>query len=50
LPQQWKESIIVPSNYKGITLLLTIYKILSNILSRLIPYVEKVIGDYQCGF
>jgi hypothetical protein len=46
LPQQWKESIIVPiykkgdkidrSNYRGISLLQTIYKILYNILvSRL---------------
>jgi len=27
------------------------YKILSNILlSRLIPYVKEIVGDYQCGF
>jgi hypothetical protein len=42
LPQQWKESIIVPiykkgdktdyNNYEGISLLLTAYKILSNSL------------------
>jgi hypothetical protein len=48
LPDQWKESIIVPvhkkgdktdcSNYRGISLLSTLYKILSNILlSRLSP-------------
>jgi hypothetical protein len=47
LPHQWKESIVVPihkkgektdcSNYRGISLLSTSYKILSNILlSRLI--------------
>jgi hypothetical protein len=61
LPQQWKESIIVPiykksdktesSNYRGISLLSTSYKILSNILlSRLTPYVDEIIGDHQCEF
>jgi hypothetical protein len=61
LPHQWKESIVVPvrrkgdktdcSNYRGISLLSTSYKILSNILlSRLIPYVDEIIGDHQCGF
>ena len=39
------------SNYKGISLLPTTYKMLSNILlSRLTPYAEKIIGDHQCGF
>jgi hypothetical protein len=49
LPQQWKESIIVPihkkgdktdwNNYRGISLLSTAYKTLSNILlARLTPY------------
>ena len=48
LPEEWKESIIVPihkkgyktdcGNYRGISLLPTTYKLLSNILlSRLIP-------------
>jgi hypothetical protein len=61
LPQQWKESIIIPihkkgdktdyNNYRGISLLSTAYKILSNILlTRLTPYVNEVIGDHQCGF
>jgi hypothetical protein len=61
LPQQWKESFVVPihkksdktdcSNYRGISLLSTSYKILSNILvSRLIPYADEIIGDHQCGF
>jgi hypothetical protein len=61
LPQQWKESIIMPihkkgdetecNNYRGISLLSTAYKILSNILlARLTPYVNEVIGDHQCGF
>jgi hypothetical protein len=60
LSEQWKESIIVPiykkgdrtdcSNYRGISLLSNSYKILSNILlSRLIPYVDEIIGDHQCG-
>ena len=59
LPEHWKESIIVPiykkgektncSNYRGISLLLTCYKILSNIiLGRLTPYVDEIIGDHQC--
>jgi len=49
LPEEWKESIIVSnykkgdktgcSNYKGISLLSSTFKILSNILlSRLTPY------------
>jgi hypothetical protein len=61
LPDQWKESIIVPvhkkgdkidcNNYPGISLLSTRYKILSNILlSRLSPYIDEIIGDHQCGF
>ena len=55
LPEECKESIIIPiykkgdkkdcSSYRGISLLQTIYKILSNILlSRLTPYAEKIIG------
>ena len=40
-----------PSNYRGISLLSTMYKILSNILlSSLTPYAEEIIGDHQCGF
>jgi hypothetical protein len=61
LPQQWKESIIVPihkkddktdgNNYPGISLLSTAYKILSTILlAKLTPYVNEFIDDYQCGF
>ncbi|PNF18055.1 hypothetical protein B7P43_G06939, partial [Cryptotermes secundus] len=60
LPDQWKEPIIVPVhkkgdktnciNHRGISLLLTSYKILSNILlSRLSPYIDEIIGDHQCG-
>ena len=61
LSDEWKESIIVHiykrgdktdyNNYRGISLLPTTYKVLSNILlSRLTPYAEDVIGDHQCGF
>jgi len=61
LPEEWKESIIVPvykkgdktdcNSYRGISLLPTTYKILSNILlSRLIPYAEEVSRHHQCGF
>jgi len=39
------------NNYRGISLLPTTYKILSNILlSRLIPYAEETTGDHQCEF
>ncbi|KAJ4439572.1 hypothetical protein ANN_07699 [Periplaneta americana] len=39
------------STFRGISLLLTSYKILSNIfLRRLTPYVDEIIGDHQCGF
>jgi hypothetical protein len=61
LPDQWKESIIVPvqikgdkidcHNYRGISLLSTSYTVLSNILlSRLDLYVDEIIGGHQCGF
>jgi len=39
------------SNYRGISLLSSTYKILSNILpSRLTPYAEKITGGHQYGF
>jgi hypothetical protein len=39
------------SNYRDISHLPTIYKMLSNILqSRLPPYAEELVGDHQCGF
>lgn len=38
-------------NYRGISLLDTSYKILSNILlTRLKPYGEEIVGEYQAGF
>jgi hypothetical protein len=61
LPHQWKESVVVPiykkgdkrdcSNYRGISLLSTSYKILSNILlARPAPYADEIIEDHQSGF
>ena len=61
LPEEWKESIIVPvykkgdktdcGNCRGTSLLPNTYKILSNfLLSRLTPQAEEIIGDHQCGF
>ena len=61
LPEEWKESIIVAihknrdktdcSNYRGILLLPTTYKILSNsLLSRLIPYVKRLSGIINVAF
>jgi hypothetical protein len=55
LLEEWKESIKVPihkkgdktdcNNYRGISLLPTTYKLLSNILlSNLIPYAWKLWG------
>jgi hypothetical protein len=60
LPDHWKESIIVVvhkksdkadcNNYRGISLLSSSYKLLSNILlSRLAPYIDEISGDHQCG-
>jgi len=61
LPEEWKESIIVPiykkgdktdcTNYRGTKILPCMYKILSNkLLSRLTPYAEEITGDHQCEF
>jgi sorting nexin-29 len=61
MPIEWEEGTICPihkkrdqlecGNYRGITLLSTAYKIFSNILfERLEPYVNNILGNYQCGF
>ena len=61
LPEEWKQSIILPiytkgdktdcSNYRGISLLHTTHKILFNILlSRLTPYAAEIIRDNKSGF
>jgi hypothetical protein len=60
-PEQWKGSLVALThkegdktdciNYRGISLLWTIYKILSCILqSRLPVYIDTIILDHQCGF
>ncbi|CAG4982594.1 unnamed protein product [Colias eurytheme] len=60
-PDEWNLGVICPvhkkgsrrkcSNYRGIAILPTAYKVLSYIiLGRLEPYTEKILGDYQCGF
>jgi hypothetical protein len=60
LPDQWKERIIVPvhkngnktdcNNYRGMSMLSASYKIISNILlSILVPYMDKIIGNHQRG-
>jgi hypothetical protein len=42
-----ERTVVITEEYH----LSTSYKILSNILlSRLTPYVDKIIGDHQCGF
>jgi len=61
LPEELKESIIVPIykktdktdgiNYRGISILSTMYKILCNILlSSLIPYAEEITCDIQWDY
>jgi hypothetical protein len=56
LPEEWKDSIIVPiykkgnktdcSNYRGVSVLPAMYRILFNIpLLRLTPYAGEIIGD-----
>lgn len=61
MPKDWTVGLICPvfkkgskdqcSNYRGITLLGVLYKVLSNIILRkLTRYTEEILGDYQCGF
>ena len=61
MTNDWSQSILCPvlkkgdpticSNYRGISLLSTAYKVLSGVLcNRLKPFMDKLIGSYQCGF
>lgn len=61
LPTEWLNSVIVPvhkkgdktncSNYRGISLLSTGYKIFTNVLyDKMEKFAEEIIEDYQAGF
>lgn len=61
IPEDWKVGIICPlhkkgdrtncTNYRGITLLSAVYKVLSTVLqNRLTKVTEHILGEYQCGF
>ena len=51
MPISKKDNKTDCSNYRGISLLSTTYKILSNILlSRLAPYAEEITGYHEYGF
>ena len=61
LPEEWMTGVICPihkkgckmtcTNYRGISLLPTAYKVLSKILSsRLEPHSEAFLSEYQAGF
>jgi hypothetical protein len=46
-----RRAIKLTSYYRGISLLSTSYKILSNILlSKLSPCLDEITSDHQCGF
>ena len=61
LPDEWMDGVVCPifkkgdkldcRNYRGITLINAAYKILSQILCRLLtPYARRFVGRYQAGF
>jgi len=51
MPNSKKGDTMVCQNYRGISLLNTSYKILSNILlNRIKLYSREIIGEYQSGF
>jgi hypothetical protein len=50
-PMHKKGNKVQCSDYRGISLFNVCYTVLTNILHRrLVPYAEKILGDYQCGF
>lgn len=61
IPQNWTEAVVTPifkkgdktscTNYRGIALLNTAYKVLASLLKKKLDfYMEKVVGEYQAGF
>jgi sorting nexin-29 len=61
MPEEWEIGVICPifkkgdrrecSNYRGITLLNTVYKIFTCLIyNRLVKYSELTLGEYQSGF
>lgn len=61
MPEEWAKAVIIPlhkkgdrtvcDNYRGIALLDTVYKILAHcIRTKLNPYAERAVGEYQSGF
>ncbi|XP_055382796.1 uncharacterized protein LOC129612958 [Condylostylus longicornis] len=61
IPEKWNMGLICPihkkvdktdcNNYRGITLLNCMYKVLSNVIyERVKPMAEEIIDEYQCGF
>ena len=61
LPDEWMDDVVCPiykkgdkldcSNYRGITLINATYKILSQILCRLLsPHAKRFVDTYQAGF
>lgn len=60
-PNEWSLGIICTihkkgdiwecSNYRGVTVLNTAYKVFSKILCiRIEPFADKIVGSYQAGF
>jgi hypothetical protein len=42
---------IICQKYRGIALLMVTHKLFPRILAcKMTPYMEEVVGDYQCGF
>jgi hypothetical protein len=61
IPDEWRRNVICPihkkgdvlecANYRGLSLLNTTHKVLSNIIyARLLPHTEAQTGSYQYGF